>query len=783
MKHTKDKLFPFVDFYSDLLVSEDGNLFVFFDCSFNDKCTLTKDIMLNISANMKKAIEVFGDSFVFYQYLIKYKGNSLSINPTEDKESNKFIHEHIEHIKSQGFYLNKCFFVIEYKCNLAKDNSDYLALFKSILKFNFSSLNEDYYINIVKDDIKKHALHFNELIVAFKARLQSFNKLYRIETLNNQMVVNFLSFLATFNVDYLCGKDVVSDNNVQACINLGDINKASYKGLSLLNCGDYNNTNIAIGSVNRFVGSVKPDFLATTNNHIIDTVGNFMLFSSFNIYSDAKKALVFKSAKNKQESITLNPLKTLFSSKSNELIIAENKNVSKKLEELNDAKYMNVSWGTCCYGVVVFDDDVTNLVKVKNDIHGRIESADAKISWESFGILKAYNSLLPSGHNGSARKLKMNSHQYACLSFLYTGHSGQSRIENISHDEPICYYKGRDGILFGLSLSVGKKSVAISDGETRGGKSFHKDHVNAMMQRLRPSLAFLDIDKGSYKLADNFKNSKIFEMPKYAYNPFNDYIKGVNDTQFIKFLSGLLQLMSNNTLNDDEIESIESFTSIVCKMRKEMHTVKTLFSTLSNDIKIKFNDYIVGTYKDFFSNEVYELSNLNCFNLEHISEIKELQNIAYYCLIFQIVTNFRHRCEASQLKYLTVDESHVPLKIPEFIDYLDLGSRTGNKRLFGFWLMSQSAYEFSKLPFWEALRTSVSTLFFFPNSQLNEELYKKTYSLTDGEIDAIKGLIPRKEFLIIQREIGVSKVLVFEPDDFFLNKFTLNLNSNEVYNV
>jgi type IV secretory pathway VirB4 component len=143
-------------------------------------------------------------------------------------------------------------------------------------------------------------------------------------------------------------------------------------------------------------------------------------------------------------------------------------------------------------------------------------------------------------------------------------------------------------------------------------------------------------------------------------------------------------------------------------------------------------------------------------------------------LINQIITDFKYRCDIDRPKYLLIDEAHVPLQKKMFTNFLDLISRTGNKSLISFGLFSQSAYEFSNLEFWPALRTACSSFLFFPNSRLNKELYKATYDLTDKEIQTIRTLEPRKEFMLIQPEIGVSKVLRFNPDQMFLDNFTAN---------
>ena len=775
---TIDKLFPFLCFDGSYLLSKKGHLLAFCKMKLFDKCNLSRNEKLILSMQLKSALDVLDNNVGVYQFEIKRKQSDFSIVSSDDP----FSVSHNSDLRSRNLRQFEIYFVFEFKSsnvfNDVKSKDVYSKFFKSLkspIQSFKSFVNLDKHSIVFAENVANEISIFSDTLNKFFGVLFANSKHASYELIPESKVISFLAFLGSFDVRYLDNDTLSIDDNIPACLNVPAIKQVKCDNVNMLNFDTASPMFVSIASVNRFVGSVKPDFYSTTNNHILDANCDFLLFNSFFKFSSTIKSLVFKSAKIKEDQKHFSPLKLITGSKTGDDFRNSNEDIKKKYEQLESAKNYEVDWGYGVFGVCCFSESPNNVLVARGLIDKCYTQADARISWESFGLLNSYHSMLPANHSVSSRKLVINSHQYSALSFLYDGSVGQTRIDNIGSDKSVCGFEGRDGVGFHFSPWVGKKGLIICDGDTRGGKTFAKNFITKHLLNLGCKVATLDIDKGSYPLITNSNNTKLYELSSYNYNLFDDYVMDVNKTEFVSHTINLIKMLASSPLDEDELIKLESATMLACEKGDNFRKLSNFWKLLPFTVLNKCSRFMDGGQFDgFFGDQGLGNYDLTCFDFEKIYTIPELSNVAYYSLINQIITNFKYKTPINIPKYLMIDEAHVPLKKEMFANFIDLISRTGNKYLISFGLFSQSAYEYSRLDFWQALRTACSTFLFFPNSRLNDDLYRSTYGLTDTEIQTIKSLVPRKEFMIIQPEIGVSKVLRFNPDQLFLDNFTAN---------
>lgn len=529
----------------------------------------------------------------------------------------------------------------------------------------------------------------------------------------------------------------------------------------------------SFGSIIRFVGSTMPDFWTNEKTDILGTNSEFIAYSAFSSYTSIKKITTFHTAKVKTEQIAHNPLKRILR-KGDIDLEKDNPVVFDRLNKLNEAKNWDIKYGDGVFQVIPFSSDPAEITSSRSRLEASILGGNARMVWESNGSMLAYHSLIPSNMHFSARKLKINSHQFSALSLVYTQNKGIDKIKLLGDKGPLCYFQTPSGERVSFSPYVGQQSLIIGIGETRSGKTFLKNFIAAMMAKWNAQMSFVDIDPGSYPVANHFSgSSKIFELPDYSYNPFSDYLAGVNDHIFHEHMVNMLSLMSNEKLTSGEKEMIENSLSDLLSMPPKMHTMDYLLTLLPHNLSDKFSRFTTGLNSGFLSNDSHDLlSFINCFNLERVYEVESLSDLAYYTLLFQIVNNFKFKTPKNIPKYLFVDEAHTPLKVPAFQRMVDNLSRTGNKYLIGLSLFTQNAQELGDLPFWQSLRTACGTFIFVANPKMDKDVYQKTFDLSDYELDQIKKLTPRKEFYLIQREANISKRLEFNPSDYYLKNFT-----------
>ena len=79
--------------------------------------------------------------------------------------------------------------------------------------------------------------------------------------------------------------------------------------------------------------------------------------------------------------------------------------------------------------------------------------------------------------------------------------------------------------------------------------------------------------------------------------------------------------------------------------------------------------------------------------------------------------------------------------------------------------------ELGNIENWEALRSAASTFIFTADPELNRDAYRSIFNMREGEMETIRGLIPKKEFYLIQRDLNISKkcILSVEPEQYVLS--------------
>ena len=109
-------------------------------------------------------------------------------------------------------------------------------------------------------------------------------------------------------------------------------------------------------------------------------------------------------------------------------------------------------------------------------------------------------------------------------------------------------------------------------------------------------------------------------------------------------------------------------------------------------------------------------------------------------------------------KWLDVDDAPYPVQ-PRLTGTLLLDRvRTWGKLLAGIGMWTQSGIELGNIENWEALRSAASTFIFTADPELNRDAYRSIFNMKEGEMETIRGLVPKREFYLIQRDLNVRRM-------------------------
>ncbi|MGJ8663509.1 MAG: VirB4 family type IV secretion system protein [Marinicella sp.] len=792
MSKAIQNLLPFYGFENNCLLSyakDFPSMVAVFELSLHDKDNLSIDDKYLVADSLKTVFESLPDQLVVQQYFVKYRAGDVSMELVGESNTDNLIKDHINHVNSKVAYQSKLVWALSCYSDALKDTSVF-DMIKSIFSFfskkkSFTELKKSFtetdHINLIETSLKGNYVSFLNLLNRFSSQIISTEDFFVCRQLDKNEVSNFLAFLVSFDTQYLNNSPLKCETGLSLDIPTPEIFKVDIDNSSSLQFNGAKPVFVGAGSIIRFVGKTKPDFWTFSKVDILAIDGEFLAFTCFKPYTSLQRLTTFSTAKIKAEQVEYNPVKRLIESRNSNAsgvvndLQKSNPHLYKKLQQLNEAKEHEIVYGNGAFSIFPFSKRASALAEVKTKIETAVIAGSGRLVWESAGLMAAFHSIIPSNHNHCARFLKINTHQYGALSLCYTQNLGQKDIGVIGKDEPLLFLETETHERFAFSPYAGQQSLMLGIGSTRSGKTFMKNFIASMMLKWGGKVSFLDIDKGSYPVANHFDDqSAIFELPKYNYNPFDDWVKGVNDYMFIEHMVTLLDMVASEPFSNEEKLEIEIWSSRLLEMPAEKHTFTYLVNLLPKAIVAKIIRFVDGVNQHFFTSVSSSFARINCFNLEHVYQLKSLSEVAYYTLLNQVVTDFKHRTPAHLPKFLFVDEAHTPLKSKAFQDVVDNLSRTGNKYLIGLGFFTQDVAELGALDFWSSLRTAVATLLFTSNPEMDRDNYKTTFKLSEKELDHIEALAPRREVYLIQREAGISKRLTFSPSAYYLKNFTSN---------
>lgn len=448
-----------------------------------------------------------------------------------------------------------------------------------------------------------------------------------------------------------------------------------------------------------------------------------------------------------------------------------------RFAELDSADALDVKWTSAeCY-FLIWSDNADTLSERARALHGACQSAGGRLVWESSALSTAWSASLPTGAGRGIRRLITNSAQNASLAIVHARATGPS---DEGGEEPLDVFPTADRGVFRYFPRVGGRGLAIGIGPTRSGKTYLKNLLALQSRKYEDSRYFaLDIDPGTELLANLLGDeAAYFAIGDQAagasgFNLFSS-ARGPGDTNWadhwIRQLDRMLDAGEDTPLTTDERETIDRATRAVLEHPLDQRTLSHFAAHLPRSISKRLSrwlradpaagrerdgvwSYLVDQEADAYTTD----ARFQVFNFSLLRDSESARRIAYAEIFFRVARVFEDESARGRLKFIDIDEAHVPLSDPEFAAWIARGARTWNKFRVTVSLWSQTLDEYARLDNWEALRSAAGTLMFTAQPNPPETQYREKLGLTAGEIAAIASLVPRREIYAIQREVGVSR--------------------------
>lgn len=464
--------------------------------------------------------------------------------------------------------------------------------------------------------------------------------------------------------------------------------------------------------------------------------------------------------------------------------------MKKMVEELEEAAHSADRYGYYNAHVVIFGDDAAGLRQTSSALDTAMSQSGLRVVWESAALLDVFTMLLPGYGKLSFRRIEFTSSQVAAASLVYRPHIG-APTWGTNDEEAVFVFESDDGSPFYFTPYIGQKCLTLGVGPTRAGKTFTKNLLAAHMMKFQGLYHSIGVDNGDEPLAAFFgDDAGVFRIANggegRGFKPFvaaRPDAQG-RDTQFANHMLTQLRMMLE--LNDSaalrEMDAHEQRMldeAIQAVLQPEfdpsMRTLGMLLRHCEKPLQLKFSRWMRdGHYGHLFDNQEDGVGALDkrfaVYNLGAVKDIPALAKLAMNEILFRVIRVFEDPQYRQIPKFLEIDEAQYVLSVPGVAETVIAKARTWFKHGGGMGLWTQNPEHYMKLGEWETLRSSATTFFFMADQEMNREIYRTGFNLTDGELDAIEKLTPRKQAFIVQRELGVSKVVNIEstPEEYAL---------------
>lgn len=808
----KSKIGDVTDFFSvveplgDFMLTKFGGIIGGFELSGIDPDGLDADDHMGLSFVTRAIYGRLPKNISVSQYYIHYDGVKVELRNREDNRFDVLSKRRAAHLNKQNLNTSRIFHLLEVEPDADLNNLDFFQLVKHIGRAAFDPLSRDVLKNKFSnskammrdaDVLSRNAVLLEDTLKEVHSK---WDGLFRVRVLKNNDIWALMRFLASGDPEMLrLGlKESVPDLHLDIYVSSGDIDNVENKetNVDVMKVHGITNRYIRVGRIRQFSSfskNLKNGIWASETRSPVRLKGNYAYMVRWKPYSEFERSMMFMKKRTDLERQKLNVFEMLKGGENRSELERQagmRPALKKKLEELGKVEGITDVIGTGESFVMLFGDDAKEIRRQSLEVTRAVSSAGINMFWESVGLVEAFTSIQPGQRRANEDYLYMTSSQMAAVSLIHQSSEGQMVVPDLGNEEPQYMLNSKDGQLFGYSPFVGGRAMVIGVGPIRSGKTFAKNTMAMHFLKYGGLYRAIDIDPGSELIAHAFQGDQgVFRVGHdtnvKGFNPFSSY-RGKGDKTFRAHFNNLLleMIQANDSPQDrvvtpDEQKNIDYgidamlHESLPDSLRTMSHFVSHLDESLERKLRRwvrnpKFNGAEDGRYAYLFDADYDAIGDLKTqigvFNLQALRDDKNALRPVLLEIFYRVTQVIEDPTTRHLPKQLDVDEAHYLLNIPYAMEYLVSKVRTWGKFFGSINMWSQSVQEFQEIDGWQAVRSAATTFWFMADPAMEKDLYQEVFGLSDGQCEAIRNLVPKREAFLYQPELGVSKVVVFDVE-------------------
>jgi len=442
-------------------------------------------------------------------------------------------------------------------------------------------------------------------------------------------------------------------------------------------------------------------------------------------------------------------------------------------EALKEIELKGNYFGNYSLTVVIYDEKLAKVESAAADFYKAFSVQDAQLYEEKYNLFNAYLATVPGNYAFNLRSMLILNTNYADYSFLFTLHSGH-KVNAHLNEEYLALLETNHRTPYYLNLHSKDTAHSVILGRTGAGKSFLLNFLITNLQKYDPYTFIFDLGGSFESLTRLFEGTYVrvgLLTAGFKINPFCLPKTKPNLDFLTLFVRILAETSSSDPLSpEEERELYLQIENLYC-VEAELRTLGVLANTLPRSLGSKLQKWTAdGQFGFLFDNaeDTVSFCRFQCFDFQGMEQYPDiLEPLLFYILhrANHVITN---KDITHIFKAFFIDEAWTFFRNPRIKGYIVEALKTWRKQNAAMILSTQSLDELRKSEIADVIIETCATKIFLANPDMDRELYRNQFHLNETEIDLIASLIPKRQFLIKNHEIGKVLNLEVDPKSYWL---------------
>ncbi len=753
-----------------IMLLKDGSLMVSYEYAGEDTETVTESDMDSITSIVNMSLTKLGSGFTIVEDTMRIPVYNY-FNTIETVWPSRFA-EDLDKIREKEFlqnvhYSSRYFFNI-----ILTPENPKISLFKKIL---------------IEDDINKQVSSLDKMLKQFKSTTNDITSLLssaiKLKKLSQREQLSYIRYCITneyhpsFKFDEYSYLDSVlaTDDFISGFKPM--IGKKHIKCLSLTGFPE-NISPDELGFLNKLPVSFRWSnrFIILDEQEAIKTLS--LIRAKWGDKKDSVVSLLIKAFKKTGEG---EQAPTNFKNRDADIYEAETD------AAVLDARLGKVKFGHYTSTIILYDESVDNLEKNARAVTKYFNNAGFLVKEEDINAEQAYFGSLPGNRYANVRKPILHTENLSCLLPLYSFYQGRQ-----INPCPL-YPKGSPAIMvvnseattpFYFNIHVGDVGMTSIFGPTGSGKSTLLNLIMSQFLRYRNARIFsFDKKYSAYILTRTLCGHHIDILGpdnKLSLTPFKYILKGKAEVTWATDYVSTLCQMNGVQINAEKInlinDAIQSFAN-----ESRIPSMSLLANRIQNrEITEALKFYTAGGTMGKLldgDTENLETSFLTTFETMHLMEMNEkvLNSVLIY--LFHWIQNSLTGVPT----LILLDEAWSALRNKMFVEIIIKWLKLLRSLNAAVIFATQGLTDVMNSPISDVILESCPTKILLPNIEAKNDISKPLYKklgLSDGHIDIISSMIPKRDYFYMSPE--GKRIMNLEIDSFTLKFFDADMDNVKI---